>query len=238
MENTSHLTVQFLGIEFDLTILAMCLLTVFVVFGLVFWASRQMKVRPSGKQNVLESVFDFVQNTTKSSLGNYNNNYRLLFFSFFTFILFANNVGLMAKIVIKDYSLWTSPTATFMVAFGLALIVAGVCHVEGIRKKGFKGYLKEYAEPIPGLLPMNILEEFTNILSLAMRLFGNIYAGEIVVGLLASGLAHINIFGGVVAFVVNVLWTAFSVFISCIQAYVFIILSSNYLGKKVNGEGE
>ncbi|HEO6980333.1 TPA: F0F1 ATP synthase subunit A, partial [Streptococcus agalactiae] len=56
MESTSNPTVSFLGIDFDLTILAMSLLTITIIFILVFWASRKMTIKPKGKQNVLEYV--------------------------------------------------------------------------------------------------------------------------------------------------------------------------------------
>ena len=82
---------------------------------------------------------------------------------------------------------------------------------------------------------MNILEEFTDFASLALRIYGNIYAGEVLSGLLAT-LSHQAVFWYPVAFVLNLIWTAFSVFISCIQAYVFTMLTSMYLGKKINGE--
>ena len=77
----------------------------------------------------------------------------------------------------------------------------------------------------------------TNLASLALRLFGNIYSGAVVTSLILQ-LAHLSIFTGPIAFVLNMVWVAFSVFIGFIQAYVFIILSSSYIGKKVNGEGE
>ncbi|CAG5955151.1 ATP synthase subunit a domain protein [Streptococcus pneumoniae GA18523] len=84
---------------------------------------------------------------------------------------------------------------------------------------------------------MNILEEFTNFLSLALRIFGNIFAGEVMTSLLLL-LSHQAIYWYPVAFGANLAWTAFSVFISCIQAYVFTLLTSVYLGNKINIEEE
>lgn len=85
------------------------------------------------------------------------------------------------------------------------------------------------------MTPMNLLEEFTNFLSLALRIFGNIFAGEVMTSLLIL-LSHQAIFWYPVAFGANLVWTAFSVFISCVQAYVFTLLSSMYLGNKINDE--
>lgn len=237
METAKNPTASFLGIEFDLTILAMCLLTVVVVFSLIFWASRKMTLKPSGKQNVLEWLFEFVEKTIRPALGEYTSNYSLFLFGLFTFIFFANNVGLMTKLELGGYNFWTSPTSNFMVDLSLSLIVAVVVHVEGVRKNGFKGYLKGFLAPNPLMLPMNLLEEVTNVISLALRLFGNIYAGEIMMALLLQ-LANWSIFAAPFAFILNLAWTAFSLFIGSIQAYVFVLLSSTYIGKKVNNSEE
>ena len=156
-------------------------------------------------------------------------------FVIFGFVLTSNMIGLLTKLETKDYNFWTSPTANFGVTLTLSLLIAVVCHVEGIRKRGFLGYLKGFLEPMPGMLPMNILEELTNVASLALRLFGNIYSGEVVMSLILE-LAKVNAFTGPIAFIINIAWTAFSVFIGFIQAYVFIILSSSYISNKVNGE--
>lgn len=237
MEKLENPIIHLFGIEFDLTILSMSLLVVLIVFGFVFWASRRMTMKPTGKQNVLEWVYEFVRGVISPNLGEYTDNYSLFFFCLFFFLLVANNIGLAAKISSETYNFWTSPTANFAVDLGLSLMIALVVHFEGIRKRGLKEYLKGYLSPTPVMLPMNLLEELTNVLSLALRLYGNIYSGEVLTGLLLQ-LAHVNIFGGIAAMLLNILWTGFSVMISCIQAYVFIILASTYISHKVNHEEE
>ena len=229
METSVNPTAHVFGIEFDLTILAMSLLTVIISFGIIFWATRKMTLKPKGKQNFIEYVYEFVQNTIKPNLGEYTPKYSLLMFTFFFFILIANNLGLLVKLESEDYNFWTSPTSTFMVDFTLSLIVAIVVHVEGVRKKGVKAYLKGYLSPFPMMLPMNILEQFTNVLSLALRLFGNIYAGEVVTALFGTK----SLIFAPLAFALNLAWVAFSVFIGCIQAYVFTILSSKYISEEL-----
>lgn len=235
METLKNPTIDLFGIEFDMTILAMSLLTVFLVFGFVYWASRSMTLKPSGKQNVLEWLFDFVTGVIKPNLGKYTTNYRLLSFTLFLFVFMANNIGLLAKVEVGDFNLWTSPTANFAVDFTLSLMVAVVCHVEGIRKKGIKSYLAGFLSPTPAMLPMALLEEVTNVVSLALRLFGNIYAGEVMTSLLLQ-LARFSVFTFPIAFGFNMAWTAFSIFIGGIQAYVFVLLTTTYIGNKVNGE--
>ena len=196
-----------------------------------------MTLRPKGKQNVLEVLFEFVQGVIRPNLGKFAPNYSLFAFTLFLFLLVANNIGLIAKVETPKYNLWTSPTSVAAVDFGLAMIVSIVCQVEGIRKRGLKAYLKGFLSPMPGMLPMNILEEVTNVASLTLRLYGNIYAGEVVVSLLMS-MVRWNVWMSPMAFLLNMLWTAFSIFISAIQAYVFVMLSTSYLGHKVLHEEE
>ena len=230
MEATSNPTVSLFGIDFDLTILAMSLLTVIIVFGVVFWSSRKMTIKPKGKQNVLEFIYEFVNNTISQNLGKFTKNYSLLLFVIFTFVFTANNLGLLVSVKSEHYNFWSSPTSNFGVTITLSLIITLISHIEGIRKKGFKGYLKGYLSPYPAMLPMNILEQLTNPASLALRLFGNIYSGLIL------QLVTWSAFAAPVSFALNLVWVAFSAFIGFIQAYVFIILSSNYIGDKVNEE--
>ena len=236
MEESINPTITLGPVTFDLTLLAMSLLTVFIVFAFVYWASRKMTLKPSGKQNVLEYLYDFVIVFTKGNIGDkYIKNYSLFIFSLFLFVAVANNLGLMAKVqTTNDYNLWTSPTANLAFDLGFSFLITLICHVEGIRRRGVKAYLKAFATPA-GMTPMNILEEFTNFASLALRIYGNIYAGEVLSGLLLT-LSQQAAGWYPIAFVLNLVWTAFSVFISCIQAYVFTMLTSMYLGKKINSE--
>ena len=235
MEESINPTINIGPVTFDLTLLAMTLLTVFVTFGLVYWASRKMTIKPSRKQNALEYIYDFVIDFTKGNVGeHYMKNYSLFLFSLFLFVAVANNLGLMAKV--QTTNLWTSPTANLAFDLGFSLLVTVFCHVEGIRRQGIKGYLKGFVTP--GIMtPMNILEEFTNFASLALRIYGNIFAGEVLAGLLLTW-AHQAAYWYPIAFIMNMVWTGFSIFISCIQAYVFTMLTSMYLGKKINGEVE
>lgn len=235
MEESVNPTIDLGPITFDLTLVLVSAVTIVTIFFLVFWASRNMQLKPKGKQNVLEYVYDLVITFTKGNLGDEEaKHYSLFFFVLFTFLLVANNLGLMTKIEVNGYNFWTSPTANMAYDFGLAILATVFVHIEGIRRRGFKGYLKSFVTP-PAMTPMNILEEVTNLASLALRLYGNIFAGEVLVSLLVQ-MSHVNVFTYPIALVLNVIWTAFSVFISCLQAYVYVMLVSMYLNKKIADE--
>lgn len=225
-------------VTFNLTLLAMCIITIVIVFSFVYLASRNMSLRPKGKQTALEFILDFISGVTDEHIEKpFRSRYALFFFCVFLFVMVANNLGLMTKLETPDkMNLWTSPTANIGFDLSLSLLVAIICHVEGIRQRGFIPYLKRFASPTI-MTPMNLLEEVTNVLSLALRLYGNIFAGEVVTGLILKMLVA-NMAWFPVVFILNMVWTAFSVFISCVQAYVFTKLTSMYLGKKVNEEEE
>ena len=91
----------------------------------------------------------------------------------------------------------------------------------GIQQKGVKGYFKHFLEPFPVLLPLNILEELVKPITLALRLFGNIFAGGIMLALI--GL--IPLWG---LWLPNILWKLFDMFIGGIQAFIFALLTVLY----------
>ncbi len=93
----------------------------------------------------------------------------------------------------------------------------------GIRTKGVKGYFKHFLEPFPVLLPLNVIEELIKPVTLALRLFGNIFAGGIMLALI--GLIPIYAF-----WLPNLIWKLFDMFIGGIQAFIFALLTVLYFG--------
>ena len=103
--------------------------------------------------------------------------------------------------------------------------------VYGIRQKGLKGYLKHFAEPFPVLLPLNVLEELIKPVTLALRLFGNIFAG----GIMLSLITLIPIYA---LWAPNMLWKAFGGIIAVIQAFIFALLTVLYFAMAGAGHGD
>ena len=85
------------------------------------------------------------------------------------------------------------------------------------------------------MLPMTIMEEFTNALSMGLRLYGNIFAGEVLLGIIAE-MIHSGWFLLPVVWVLEMAWIAFSIFISALQAYVFVLLTNLYISHKILAE--
>ncbi|MDN5907901.1 MAG: F0F1 ATP synthase subunit A, partial [Staphylococcus equorum] len=111
-------------------------------------------------------------------------------------------------------------------------LVILLTHYYGVKIKGPKGYFQNYTKPI-FLLPINIFEEFTSTLTLGLRLYGNIFAGELLLGLLAGLVIGFPAWGWLIGIPGLIVWQGFSIFIGTIQAYIFVMLSMVYMSHKV-----
>jgi F-type H+-transporting ATPase subunit a len=196
-------------------------------------------MKPKGKQNVLEFIVDFVRGIVSDNIPKKEvNDFHLLGFTFFMFVLVSNILGLVTKVVIfpDEISLWKSPTADPLVTMTLALIAIILSHYYGLKKQGVKGYfVNSFLKPTAILFPIKIIEEFTNVLTLGLRLYGNIFAGEILLTLIANlGASSPTKF--VLALPLEVVWQTFSLFIGAVQAFIFVTLMMVYLSHKIEAE--
>lgn len=131
---------------------------------------------------------------------------------------------------------WKSPTADAGVAMGLAGMIFVLVHFLGMFRHT-KSYFKHYLQPFPFFLPINLIEQFSKLLTHGMRLFGNIFAGEVLISVLLK-LAGLGIFGGVASVLGLVVWQGFSVFVGTIQAFVFTILTFVYISQVIDTNEE
>jgi F-type H+-transporting ATPase subunit a len=153
------------------------------------------------------------------------------------YALSRNQLGLFLEVKVGDYMVIKSPTADPVTTMSFAMMTLLLSFTFGIQKFGMKGYLQNYARPVGFLLPINIIEEFTNFLTLSLRLYGNIFAGEVLLTLIGNQLGpSMGIVTRILAAPLAMIWQGFSVFIGSIQAYVFVTLSMVYIGKKVTQE--
>ena len=236
MENTQIF--KLFGIPFNVGNCLSSLLAAIVIFVLVFWLSRDIKLKPTGKQNVLEWMMDFTNGIIKSTIPDAEGKkYGLLAFTLFLFVFVSNQIGLMLQFSVGDITYIKSPTATPMTTLTLAFMVLVLSHFAGVIKFGFKGYVKNsYFSPMPALVPINILEQFTNFLTLALRLYGNIYSGEVLLTTIGSFAKSKGVLTFIPAIPLEMIWQGFSVFIGSIQAYVFVTLTMVYISQKVEKE--
>src|SRR5699024_3688969 len=139
--------------------------------------------------------------------------------------LVSNLMGVATLAVFGDELWWKSPTSDPGVTLALSTMVILLTHFYGIKIRGMKSYTKSYFQPVSFLFPIKIIEEFSNTLTLGLRLFGNIYAGEVLLGLLAGATFSA---WGFLSWVPLLAWQGFSVFIGGIQAFIFTMLTMVY----------
>jgi F-type H+-transporting ATPase subunit a len=230
--------VEFLGLTFDLSSVMMVTVAAVIVFLIAVIGTRSLALRPTGMQNFMEWVFDFVKGIINSTMDwKTGGRFLTLGVTLIMFIIVSNFLGLpfMYSTVEagEHIAWWRSPTSDPAVALTLAVMVVTLTHYYGIKMKGTKEYAKGYFQPMKFLFPLKVIEEFANTLTLGLRLFGNIYAGEILLGLLAK-LGGASFLGALGALVPMLAWMGFSVFVGSIQSFIFVMLTMVYMAHKVS----
>lgn len=230
--------VKLFGLSFNVGNCVAGLVTAIIVCAVLIWLSRNLQMKPTGKQNILEWIVDFTNGIVKSAIPDaQGSNYGLFAFVLFVFIFVANQLGLIIQFVIGDVTYVKSPTASPMTTLTLAFMVLVITHLTGVVRFGFKGYFKNsFLSPYPALFPIKLMEQFTNFITLALRLYGNIYAGEVLLKLIFQLAQSHGLLTFIPAIPLELIWQGFSVFIGSIQAYVFVTLTMVYISQKVEKE--
>lgn len=201
-------------------------------------ATRHMRERPGKFQNVIETGVEYLDNYFAGILGKKESRKHLLFLgSLFIFIIFGNYTGLIPGAGLTDY--WKAPTSSLSVTLGLSIITFFYLQGSSIHARGFLGYLKRFISPIAIMLPLLLLDEFIKPASLALRLFGNIFGGMIVVELWMYFMEWLSAFVSSVPFMRAVfvlpLNAFFDIFEPVIQTYIFVTLTMVFLSKGIAG---
>jgi len=226
----------FTTLTFNLSTVMMLLVAAIIVFLIAFISTRSLKLKPTGMQNFMEWIMDFVKNIIKSNMDwKTGGRFHILGITLIMFIAVSNLLGLPFSIIYNDKLWWKSPTADPTVTMTLATMILLMTHYYGIKMKGTGHYVGSYFKPMAFMFPLKLVEEFANTLTLGLRLYGNIYAGEILLGLIAS-LAITGPMGFIGAIVPMMAWQGFSIFIGFIQAFIFTMLTMVYIAHKVSDD--
>lgn len=201
---------------------------VLLIFSLL--AGRNMQRVPSGLQNFMEYVLEFIRDLAKSQIGEKEYRPWVPFVgTLFLFIFLSNWSGALIpwKFIELPEGELAAPTSDINTTVALALLTSLAYFYAGFSRKGL-GYFGNYIHPTPIMLPFKILEDFTKPLSLSFRLFGNILADELVVAVL---VLLVPLFVPLPAMVLGL-------FTSAIQALIFATLAASYIGEAVEEHGE
>lgn len=177
---------------------------------------RNLRVEnPGKKQIVLETAIGGMYHFFEDSMGSHGKRYIPYMITVGLYIGVANLIGLFG---------FKPPTKDMNVTIALAFMSILLIEIAGVKKKGFKGWMKSFAQPVPIILPINILEIFIRPLSLCMRLFGNVLGAFVVMELIKLLIP---------VFIPVVFSLYFDIFDGLIQAYVFVFLTSLFIGEAI-----
>ncbi len=199
-------------------------LLVLVISAIVFpLASRRIsRDNPSGFQHLLELVVGGVKELLHDIIGHHGDRYLYVIGGFMSFIFVSNIFGL--------FFFLQPPTSNVNTTFALSLSAFLYFNVEGIRRQGLWHYLKHFAGPMPLLAPLmfpiEMIGNFARILSLGMRLFGNILGEHTATG----------IFMGMLPFVLPWPMMGLGIFGAFLQTFVFIMLTMVYISGAIAAE--
>jgi len=213
------------GFELHGQVLITTWVVVAILLALSLAGNSNLKPTPDGLQNFTEYITEYIRDLSKTQIGEEEYLKWVPFIgTLFLFIFVSNWSGALLPwgiIEIPNGEL-AAPTNDINTTVALALLTSISYFYAGISKKGL-GYFKRYISPAAFLLPINILEDFTKPVSLSFRLFGNILADELVVGVLVS----------LVPLIIPIPIMLLGVFTSAVQALVFATLAGAYIGEAV-----
>ncbi len=215
-----QLIVPFFGhtMTFNLEVILMTWIVFIALLIFGFFAARNKRVIPGPVQVVGElfiaQLYGLTEDAMDKELGK---KYGPMVCALFMFLLFSNWSGLLPFM--------EEPTKDLNTPLSLGLMGFFIAHYAGIRAKGFKGYIKEYFEPIFFMMPLNLIGELAKVVSISFRLFGNIMGGSIII-LVVSHLTYSVLLP-------PFLNAFFTIFVGAIQAFVFTMLTIVYISVQV-----
>ncbi|MBW4050816.1 MAG: F0F1 ATP synthase subunit A [Proteobacteria bacterium] len=186
---------------------------IMAVLAIGSWAgTRRLRPEPSRLQAVLELLVTGIQSQIEEVVRRDARPLLPLLGTLFIFLLTANVCGIVPGV--------QAPTGRIETPAALALVVFLSVHWFGIRARGLSAYLGSFARPKPIMLPLNLLAEVTRTFSLMVRLFGNIMSGEFLIGIV---LALAGLF-------VPIPLMALELLVGVVQAYIFSMLATVFIG--------
>jgi F-type H+-transporting ATPase subunit a len=206
--------------------LVMCAVVVLALTALALAVRSRLSVEHPGKlQIVVEDVVSAVLDMMKTNIGPKGPQFFPVVASIGLFIFTANMIGKIPGLM--------SPTASINVTLGCAITVWVYYHFHGIKAQGLGKYLAHFAAPpgvplfiAPIMLPIELISHFSRVLSLSLRLFGNIFGEEMVVAILAS----------LIPFIAPLPMMVLGVITGTLQAFIFMLLTMIYLAGAVHTE--
>jgi F-type H+-transporting ATPase subunit a len=201
----------------DATVMELLVTCVLLILFVAFRLTISVEV-PNGLQLLFEMLHDFVSGLASEIIGRQASRFVSFLSALFVFILFMNLIGSFPGL--------QSPTLVINVPLGITIVTWVYYHAHGLREHRW-GYVKQFLGPvgwlIPLMFPLEINTHCTRLVSLTLRLWANMYAGELL----------ILVFFSLVPVGVPVIFMALHIAVGILQSYIFLLLASIYLGLAV-----
>jgi F-type H+-transporting ATPase subunit a len=199
------------------------LVVLFLLVVFVMIRSRLQLENPGGLQHITEIVQGFVDDQAHEIIGHHSERFVAFLAALGIFILVCNLIGLVPG--------FESPTgASASVPLGCALVTFAYYNWQGLRHHGPWGYFKHFTGPMPALailmLPIEIVSHLARLLSLTVRLWANIFAGDLIT----------LVFFSMIPIAVPVIFNGLHIVVAFLQAYVFVLLTMIYIAGAVAEE--
>lgn len=198
-----------------------------VLFLLFKFGTKKLELIPGKVQVLMESIYEFLDGVVEQMLGSWKKKYFSYISTLFFFIYTANIITFfpipwysMENGVLSLAPAFRSPTSDLNTTVGLALLTTITFLKANLKTNGLIGYLKGFAQPIPVMLPLNIVGELAKPVNISIRLFGNMFAGGVIMGLLYMAAPWV---------IPAPLHLYFDLFMGLVQSFVFIMLSMVYI---------
>jgi F-type H+-transporting ATPase subunit a len=196
-------------------------LVILVILAGALVLRRRLSVENPGKfQQVMEVVVEFTRNMNEEIIGHEGRRYVPMIATLGIFVALCNLLGLIPTL--------ETPTAHIQVTLGCAVAAFLYYNFHGIRQHGMVGYLKHLSGPMLAIavimFPIEVIGNLGRLLSLTVRLFANLLVGGILE----------QVFGGMIPFVLPVVFMALHIFVSLLQAYIFMLLPAIYISMAVS----
>ncbi|MEG1621290.1 MAG: F0F1 ATP synthase subunit A [Oscillospiraceae bacterium] len=194
-----------------------------IIFFVSLYLAHDLKKIPKGKQVLAEKIVTMLYDLVEQTMGKKGFSFAPYIGTLFAFSLLSSLCGMFAI---------RPPTADFNTTLCWALMTFVLVHYQGIKNHGIGGWLHGFIEPIAVILPLNVIGELANPISLSFRHFGNIAAGLVITSLLYGGLTALTsmLFGGLQIPILAlglpaILSIYFDVFTAALQAFIFCMLT-------------
>lgn len=213
-----NFTVNMAGIKIIAPIIYEWATMIFLIIASILLTRKMSTRNPSKIQTLIEMLYSFLEGLVVDNVGEEYSNFIPVLGTMFMMLFILDTSGMLG---------FSEATSNLSVTAGFTIITFCIMHGNAIKKNGVKEYFKGYARPYVPMILLNLMELFILPLSLCLRLFGNMLAAAIVVGLVYSGLNSLNwACQLVIPIPVHLFFDAFD---GIIQTIIFVMLTVMYM---------